>query len=127
MTFGFRTNQTCRFRDLLLETALAKAKRAVVDRRYGDIASMLLRLIEDDLLVNDPESTEESSAVNRMVVRPFTKYQSDVEGMLRLEENLMILSKSNIDDIIGSDVSNRMEFQVSDFRLSSIDTLHNPI
>ena len=78
MTFGFRTNQTCRFRDLLLETALAKANRAVVDRRYGDISSMLLKLIEDDLLVNDPESTEESPVVNSMVVRPFTKYQSGV-------------------------------------------------
>ena len=88
---------------------------------------MLLKLIEDDLLVNDPESTEESPVVNSMVVRPFTKSQSDVEGMLRLEENPLILSESNIDDIIGSDVSNRMEFQVSDFRLSSIDTLHNPI
>jgi len=32
--------------DLLLETALAKAKGAVGDGRYGDIASMLVRLIE---------------------------------------------------------------------------------
>ena len=47
---------------------------------------MLVKLIEDELLVvNDLESTEESHVVNRMVVKPFTKSQSGIEDMLRLE------------------------------------------
>ena len=86
---------------------------------------MLLKLIEDDLLVNDPESTEEPPVVNRMVVMPFTKYQSGVEGMLHLEENQIILSDNNIDDNVWAVIDNRMEFQVSRFRLSNLDTLHN--
>ena len=105
---GSRQIKLVDFRDLLLEPALAKAKGAVCDRRYGDIASMLVILIGDELLVNDLESTEESHVANRMVVRPFTKSQSGVECMLRLEENLISLCLSN-------------------FCLLDLDTLHNPI
>ena len=96
---GSRQIKLVDFRDLLLEPALAKAKGAVCDRRYGDIDSILMILIGDELLVNDLESTEESHVANRMVNRPFTKFQSGVECMLR----------------------------VSYFCLSDLDTLHNPI
>jgi hypothetical protein len=115
------------FRDLFLEPEVAKAKGAVGDGRYGDLAVTLLKLVEDELLVNDPESAEETPVVNRMVIRPFTKSQSGVEGMLRFNESLISLRQDIIDDNIGSAIADRIEFQVSDFRLSNLDMIHHPI
>jgi len=65
--------------------------------------------------------------VNRMVDKSFTKSQSGVEGMPRVEDSLIILGERNIDDIIDTTIANRMELQVSNFRLSNLDKLYNPI
>ena len=62
-----------------------------------------------------------------MVDKSFTKSQSGVEGMLRVEDSLIILGERNIDDIIDTTIANRMELQVSNFRLSNLDKLYNPI
>ena len=65
--------------------------------------------------------------MNRMVDKSFTKSQSGVEGMPRVEDSLIILGERNIDDIIDTTIANRMELQVSNFRLSNLDKLYNPI
>lgn len=62
-----------------------------------------------------------------MVDKSFTKSQSGVEGMPRVEDSLIILGERNIDDIIDTTIANRMELQVSNFRLSNLDKLYNPI
>lgn len=114
------------FRDLLLEPEEARARGGAGDSRYGDIAHMLKTIIEDELLANDPESTVEEPLANRVVIRPFTKSQSGIEGVLRFNDTIGII-KENISDPIGSAIADSVYFGASDFQLSNIDTLHHPI
>lgn len=115
------------FRDLLLIPEEAKARGAVGDGRYGDVAQTIKKLIEDELLANDPEASEDTPLANRVVIRPFTKSQSGIEGTLRFNDTLIDMNVENINDPIGSAVAEKLQLQVSDFRLSNLDTLHHPI
>ena len=115
------------FRDLLLDPEEAKARGAIGDARYGDVAQTIKKLIEDELLANDPEASTGTPLANRVVIRPFTKSQSGIEGTLRFNDTLVDMSIENIDDPIGSAIAEKLQLQVSDFRLSNLDTLHHPI
>lgn len=109
------------FRDLFLKPMAAVGKGGVGDQPYGDIASTLLALLEEQLF-----STDESGLpkINKMVLKPLTKSQSGTAGTI---------SQQELFDFVKEQVSSKVEYFVDRFRLAAynlrvenIDTITAP-
>lgn len=111
------------FRDLLMNAQDAVALGGSGTEPYGSIASTLFGFLKTQIATVEGDGT---LSANDMFIRPFTKDQSGMEGMLHLPGDLFKLAGSDI-NIGGLDeLLKGFEFSLSEVRALNLDTLIPP-
>ena len=103
------------FRDLLLKPDHASISGGTGLEPYGDLASTLMTLVQDQFLTPEEDGLP---SINSKLIRQFTETQSGVAGMLQFPEKLFGLAEDNA---MG------LQLAVSDLRLRNLDTLTSPL
>lgn len=103
------------FRDLLLKPSIAEISGGSGLEPYGDLASTLMTLLQDQFLATEEDGLP---SINSKLIRQFTESQSGVQGMLQFPKKLFGIAEDNA---MG------LQLAVSDLRLRNLDTLTAPL
>ena len=88
---------------------------------YGNLPPLLKNLVDDELLATDPETGK--PRINEILITPYTKAQSGVEGSLKFANELFAFSSKAIPQF-GLD---SIQLQVFDVAIENLDTLGAPL
>jgi len=105
------------FRDLFLTPEEAVSEGGSGAQPYGDLAHLLMKLVEQQVLATDPVTS--MSKINDILIKPMTKSQSGTEGTVLLSEDLITFSSRSL-AAVGL---NSTAFRLFDARLSNLDTI----
>lgn len=109
------------FRDLFLVAEKARQFGGSGLSQYGNLFSTALGMVED-LIFKVDESTG-LSAINDLVVQPFTEAQSNSSGSIRFEGDLF---NGNSRVVVGG-LDAKVQLRASDVYVDNLDTVGSPI
>jgi hypothetical protein len=109
------------FRDLFLSAAKARVFGGLGSSPYGDLFRTALGIVQD--LVFKVDASTGLSAVNDVLVEPFTRDQSETTGSFVLEGDLF--SGGTRVQVGGLDAN--IQLQASDARVDNLDTVGSPL
>ena len=111
------------FRDLFMNAQDALVLGGSGTEPYGSIASTLFDFLKTQIATVDVDGT---LSANDMFIRPFTKDQSGVDGMLHLPGDLFSLKASDINVGGLDELLKGFQFSLSEVRAQNLDTLIPP-
>jgi hypothetical protein len=109
------------FRDLFLPLSKAKQMGGTGTKPYGDVGVLLRTLIDEQLVVVDPETGRPK--INKALIVPLTGLQSGTDGTLAFNATMFEFA-GNFS--VGNLMADAL-IRASDLRFDNLDTISDPI
>mmetsp|Transcript_24398 Transcript_24398/g.36198 ORF Transcript_24398/g.36198 Transcript_24398/m.36198 type:complete len:2877 (+) Transcript_24398:149-8779(+) len=110
------------FRDFLLSPEDAIAAGGSGEQEFGNIGSMIMGFIEEQLFKTDNSG---SPAINSVIIGALTGEESDAPGSFSLNKTLFEWEVVEVDDKLDFFVD-RFKFAISNLRLLDLDIITDP-
>jgi hypothetical protein len=109
------------FRDMFLPPEAAQSAGGSGSMPYGDLAHTVMTLLRDNLMLTDEVDTVPK--INEIIISPFTKSQSGVEGALIYDGDLF--ETETLIRVGGLDAN--IQIRAMDAKIENINTIMSPL
>lgn len=111
------------WRDMFMSPAEASLAGGLGTAPYGNVISWVMDKVDSQLFATNDDGLLK---LNDMLIRPLTKSQSGIEGLIHFNRTLAVLQKVNVDQDFWRAFAQNIRSQISDLRVAGIDTLREP-
>ena len=125
-SYDSQVDEVVDFRDFFLKPDEAKQFGGTGDKRYGDVGSLILSVLEDEFFAPS-QGGSDYIILNDVIVKPLTKSQSGKEGELKMKSDLLSISSDFVKGSFASVLGESMDIRAYNAKIRNIDTFHAPV